>query len=136
MQEENDPFDALVAAATARVTLRRRAKRDFIKGPIDWLWLLDAYRIGGSAALIVGLAIWRLKGLRPDGPLTWEQALKRQLGLHRRTLNRALSKLQSAGLVHLDRQRGRNTRITILLPEPTNKACPAVPLETHRHQLD
>jgi len=117
MEEEKDPFDAVVDAAEARTALRRRAMRDFIKGPIDWPWVLAAYKAGGQSALLVGLSLWRLKGLQGADVVVWEAATKRQLDMHERTRRRAVAALKQAGLVSVEDRGGGHGLITILLPE-------------------
>jgi hypothetical protein len=70
--------------------------------------------------LAVALAIWFLAGLRNrqnDLKLT-TAALKRFGVTDRSTKSRALDALEGAGLVHVERQPGKNPIVTIL---PTDK---------------
>jgi hypothetical protein len=94
----------------------RRTGHDFLKGPIPWSWLAVAARLPGKA-LAVGLLCWHLAALRgkqPGNAMRWESRLAKSFGLKRQTVYRSLASLERAGLVAVDRHRGRCPNITIL----------------------
>lgn len=92
---------------------RRREGGKFISGPLPLPWFRKAASLPGKA-LAVGLAVWFLRGLvgkdssRSFTPSTWEQ-----FGLDRRSVYRGLQQLESAGLVTVERHRGRCPVVTI-----------------------
>jgi hypothetical protein len=105
-------------AAKPKATKKRRPPRHkgnewFLKGPIPGAWLTLAARLPGRA-LHVALALWYLAGLKktrevkPTGN-TWER-----FGVSPDAAYRGLRALEAAGLVWVDRRRGRCPLVKIL----------------------
>jgi DNA-binding transcriptional ArsR family regulator len=108
----------------ARVTglnagLRRGRKppsiRDkFIAGPVDVSWVCQASQLGVKA-LLVGLALWHLKGLRRSNSFELSNLMVREWGIQPDAKARALRKLEKAGLVILERRGKRSPRVTLVM---------------------
>jgi hypothetical protein len=88
---------------------------EFLRGPIPLVWLSRACRLSPKA-LAVGLALWFKAGMSKNSPevVASPGLLKRFGVMARRTQYQALSNLERAGLVAVDRGRGRCPRVTIL----------------------
>jgi len=85
----------------------------FLKGPIPWCWLEKAARLPGKA-LAVGVVAWHLHGLRRSNTFRMEPSKARSLGLSPRVMRRGLKALEGAGLLAVDRHRGRSPELTLL----------------------
>lgn len=92
---------------------RRKSGDLFLKGPIPWSWLQRAADLPGRA-LAVGLVIWHLHGLRKSRTVRVTQSQTRSLGLSPRVARRGLATLETAGLVSVNRHRGRGPDVTVL----------------------
>lgn len=75
-------------------------------------WIVKASRLR-SKALAVGLAIWFEAGRRNRSEVKLGQFALRRFGFERRAVYRALKALESAGLVSVERHRGRHPVVTI-----------------------
>jgi hypothetical protein len=91
---------------------RRRAKR-LIGAPFEFVY--DVCRLTeGRAALVVALYIYRRVKICDDRTVTLPSGELAELGIVRQNKQRALIKLQRAGLVKLENERGRTARVTLL----------------------
>jgi len=90
-----------------------RAGEWFLKGPIPGVWLTRAAELSGRT-LRVGLALWYLAGVKKSRTVkpTWDTW--QRFGLSPDAGRRGLTALESAGLVFVDRHRGRCPKVTIL----------------------
>jgi hypothetical protein len=105
------PVSAKVA--TKRKPARRRPRyRSYLKGPVPWGWLQSASRLGGKA-LAVGVAIWRLSGIK-KAPTVKLSLSTLDMGFDRSNASRALVALERAGLVTVVRAPGCSPLITII----------------------
>jgi hypothetical protein len=96
---------------------RHRADERFLRGPIPWAWLVRAARQPGHA-LHVAVALWHLSGLhRQAAQVVLHSAVLRELGIARTTAYRALTALEDAALVAVERHPGRLPRVTLLAVE-------------------
>jgi hypothetical protein len=96
---------------------RHRADERFLRGPIPWDWLVRAARLPGHA-LHVGVALWHLSGLhRQSAQVVLHSAVLRELGIARTTAYRALTALEDAALIVVERHPGRLPRVTLLAAE-------------------
>lgn len=76
-----------------------------------------AARLPGRA-LAVGIVLWHLVGLRRHWTVRLSPSKTRSLGLSPRVTRRGLKALEGAGLVAVDRHRGRSPEVTVLnVPE-------------------
>jgi DNA-binding transcriptional ArsR family regulator len=93
-----------------------RSRRARIRGPLPWRWWYPAVRLPGSAAH-VSVALW----LRQSevGRRRFEFSLTGwgELGISRSSVDRGLRSLESAGLVDVQRRRGRDPVVTLLDPD-------------------
>lgn len=90
----------------------------FLKGPIPWRWLELAAALPGRA-LAVALVVWHLVGLKKCQTVKLAPSKIRSLGLSPRVARRGLNALERAGLVAVDRHRGRSANVTVLdAPQP------------------
>ena len=94
---------------------RHRKGEWFLKGPIPGLWLSAVAKLPGKA-LHVALAVWCESQIRKSTTVTLSHTVASRFGVGRNTAARALSALESAGLIIVDRQSGRCPRVTITAP--------------------
>lgn len=91
----------------------------FLKGPIPGDWLGRAAQMSGRS-LHLGLAIWHLAFLEQTPTVSLTKRIRKRLGVEDKdAARRALAKLESAGLIRVERNSGRAPRVTILDPRET-----------------
>jgi hypothetical protein len=91
--------------------------RRFIKGPLPLAWLQRAAVLPGKT-LHVALGLWYVKGLYRADTFAFKRKLAAELGVSPDATYDALTSLERAGLIHVDRHRGRAPVVTILaLPD-------------------
>ena len=90
-------------------------RRDlFLKGPIPVSWLARAAKCG-LPALVIGLELWLLSGLRKSKVVDLNLSRLRLAVVRARQSNqRGLRNLEEAGLVRVTRHPGRRSRVEIL----------------------
>jgi hypothetical protein len=81
-------------------------------GPIPLAWLAKAASLPGKA-LALGLAIWFAKTARKTKVVALTPDLVKRFGVTRKPSYRALDSLETAGLVSVDRKRGRCPRVEL-----------------------
>ncbi len=105
-------------AVTLLHGVKRKARRasptrgKFIAGPIDVDWVCQAARLGRTA-LLVGLALWHLRGLRRTDTFIVSNVLLANWGVQPDAKRRALLKLESADLITVQRQGKRSPLVTL-----------------------
>jgi DNA-binding transcriptional ArsR family regulator len=102
----------VAALEQVKIKPARNANR-FLKGPIPWDWIIRAYGLPGQA-LLLGLCLWRLKGATRRDTVPLSNTELAPFGIDRAAKSRGLAALEKAGLINVDRQRGRWSNITIL----------------------
>jgi hypothetical protein len=86
----------------------------FLKGPVPLDWLLRAGALPGDT-LKAGVLVWHVAGLARSWtglalpPRVWQNWYR-----DRSTFSRALARLEAAGLIVVDRQRGRSPIVGII----------------------
>src|SRR5215471_17724012 len=85
----------------------------FLKGPVPWSWIIVAAGLPGKA-LIVGLCLWRLAGATKKRAIVLGNNDLAPFGVDRAAKSRALAALEDAGLISIERKRGRFPIVTIL----------------------
>jgi hypothetical protein len=90
----------------------QRVKGAFLKGPIPLGWLEAAGRLSGKA-LHVGTFLWYKAGLTKSMTVKPSYEELRRFGVLPDAFQRALVKLEAAGLVTADKHPGRKPRVTI-----------------------
>jgi hypothetical protein len=86
----------------------------YLRGPIPWYWLRRATELGESA-LATGLAVWHLRALNKK--MTFEASLnklRKWTGLSEKSTRNGLHRLESAGLLEVERPQGKNPSITLV----------------------
>jgi hypothetical protein len=87
-------------------------KGKFVKGPIDVTWLCRASRLGVKA-LLVGLALWHIKGLRKADVFIVSNLMLREWDVQPDAKQRALRKLEGAGLIRIERRGRRSPQVAL-----------------------
>ena len=85
----------------------------FLKGPVPLPWLEAAARLPGKS-LHAGIAVWYAAGLNRSRTVTLSNISSLRFGLDRNAKYRALSWLEGAGLITVERKIGRAPVITIV----------------------
>lgn len=93
----------------------------FVCGPIPYLWLQAALALGGKSANLAW-AIWWLLGVERSNGVRLTSRVLQDFDISPRTSRRLLKQLEQAGLVKVDRQRGRGPTVTVLPSPPLNTA--------------
>lgn len=109
-----------LAHGTTSKPARQRTKTvgAFIRGPIPLDWLARAAAIPRRNAVLVGLVLFYLAGMKSDRcelVLCVERC--KPFGLGRKAVQRGLSELESVGLVKVNRVAGRCPRVDLLLSQ-------------------
>jgi hypothetical protein len=86
----------------------------FITGPIDVSWLCRASRLGVTA-LLVGLALWHIRGLRKTDIFIVSNLILQDWGIQADAKRRALRKLEKAGLIKVGRRGKRSPQVTLVV---------------------
>ena len=92
---------------------RHRRGEKFLKGPIPWGWLTEAAKQPGHA-FHIGIALWHLSFMKRKKTVILSGKLLKDLKVDRFAGYRALTALEKAGLVSVERHRGRCPVVTIL----------------------
>jgi hypothetical protein len=90
-----------------------RPRDKFIKGPIPLNWIQLANGLPGKAGA-VGLALWFLSGVQRSASVRLTGEVERIARCDRKTTYRALTALDSAGLISVARRRGARPIATLL----------------------
>ena len=112
-----NPFDpSRIEPAPAHVSTGREGRpprhkpgEKFLKGPIPWRWIELVGSLPGKA-LAVGLVLWREAGCRNERSVPLNLS---GLPIPRRTAQRALQALETAGLVSVLDRKGRPPLVTL-----------------------
>ena len=88
----------------------------FIAGPVDVSWLCRASHLGVKA-LLVGLALWHIKGLRKADTFIVSNLMLQDWGIRPDAKRRALRKLEKAGLIKVERRGKRSPQVTLVVEE-------------------
>jgi DNA-binding transcriptional ArsR family regulator len=81
-------------------------------GPIDVAWVRQAAQLGVTA-LLVGLALWYLKGLRRTNSFILSNLMIAEWGVQPDAKRRALRKLEKAGLITIERREKRSPLVSL-----------------------
>ena len=117
MTDKFDPTTLAIGAQlpvpARRGTATVRTHNHFLKGPILMPWLENAARLPGRA-LHVALALRHQSALKRSLTVTLPNRQLAEFGLDRDAKRRGLAALESARLVIVERNPGRNPIVTIL----------------------
>jgi DNA-binding transcriptional ArsR family regulator len=96
---------------------RRGTFERYIAGPIDGAWVLEARKLGVTA-LLAGLVLWHLKGLRKSVSFAVSNLTMEPWGISADAKTRALVKLERAGLIRVQRRGKRSPVVTLITKLP------------------
>lgn len=85
----------------------------FIKGPLPLDWFSRAAALPGKA-LNVALALWRMCGLCRSKTFAFKRSAFAVLNVSPDAMYDALTNLEGAGLIRVERHRGRSPTVTII----------------------
>jgi hypothetical protein len=85
----------------------------FLKGPIPWWWIVRAAELPGKA-FVIGLCLWRLRGATNKNTIPLSNTELRPFKVDRAAKSRALTALEKAGLISVERHRGRWPVVTLI----------------------
>jgi len=85
----------------------------FIKGPLPYSWMKRAGELPGKT-LHVALGLWLVAGLRCSRTFSFKRKAAGAFGASKDATYDALTRLEAAGLISVDRRRGRSPTVTIL----------------------
>jgi hypothetical protein len=117
----DEQFVKLAKTPQGRGRQVRPLDYNFIKGPIDAIWLIQAAKLGVKP-LLLGLVLWYLRGLRRADTVLLSNVTCGEWGIEPDAKRRALIKLEKAGLITIERHRKRSPKVTILHPATSNGA--------------
>ena len=86
----------------------------FIAGPVDVSWVCRASHLGVKA-LLVGLALWHLRGLRKADTFVVSNLMLRAWGIQPDAKRRALRALEGAELIRIERRGKRSPIVTLVV---------------------
>jgi hypothetical protein len=85
----------------------------FLGGPVPWWWIIHAAELPGKA-LVVGLCLWRLRGATKKKTIPLSNTELKPFRVDRAAKSRALVTLERAGLISVQRHRGRWPLVTLI----------------------
>ena len=88
----------------------------FIAGPLNVSWLCRASHLGVKA-LLVGLALWHIKGLRKADTFIVSNLMLHDWGIRPDAKRRALRVLENAGLIKVEPRGKRSPQVTLVVEE-------------------
>jgi len=109
-----DKAGQLIKAKLTVMPKARKARTEFLKGPIPLSWLLRVMKIPSKAPLAVALAIWFEAGRRRSNEVKLTTAILNRFNVNRKAKYRALKMLEEVGLIHVYRKPRCNPVVTIL----------------------
>jgi hypothetical protein len=96
---------------------QRKQTSPFVKGPIPLSWLRTASSLPGKA-LNIGNVLWFLHGITKKKAVKLTNRELSKWGISRHQKDTALCNLEGAGLIHVQRNVGKNPVVTILEAPP------------------
>ncbi len=87
---------------------------EFLKGPIPLRWLTAATKLTGKSPLAVALALRFESARRKSLQVKLTTAILERFSVNRKAKYKALSLLEKAGLIRVDRPPRKNPVVTIL----------------------
>ena len=106
--------------ATRRGRRASPIRGKFIAGPLDVVWVLQARRLGVTA-LLAGLALWHIRGLRKTDTFIVSNLMLQEWGIHPDAKRRALRALERAGLIRVERLGKRSPRVALIVRAPVRE---------------
>ena len=88
--------------------------------------MVQAKRLGATP-LLVGLAIWHLKGLRQTDNFMVSNLMLQEWGVRPDAKSRALRALERAGLIRVERRGKSSPRVALIVRAPVREPDAAEP---------
>jgi hypothetical protein len=88
----------------------------FLRGPVPLAWLASAATLRGRS-IAVGVLIWFMVGLKKSTSVSIPTQRLREFGIDRYAFYRSLAALERAGLVTVERRRGAQARVAVVVDE-------------------
>lgn len=110
-------------------------KGKFIAGPVDVSWVCEASHLGVKA-LLVGLALWHIRGLRKSDTFMVSNLMLHEWGIRPDAKRRALQKLERAGLIIIARRGKRSPQVTLVRAERIQGGRPGIPISNAKDHQD
>jgi hypothetical protein len=113
---DSEPLVAQSARSrTPKTSTKTRIGEAFIRGPIPLGWLAQAANIPRRNAVLVGLVLFYLAGLKKErhGLVLTVKRCK-PFGLERKSVQRGLADLEKSGLIRVSRAAGQSPRVDII----------------------
>ena len=82
--------------------------------PIPFEWFVTASDSAGLPGALVSSVLWFSYRVRKDNPVRMTKHLRNMFHLDLKTMNRALDKIEQAGIVRVERHQGRGPRVEII----------------------
>jgi hypothetical protein len=95
-------------------------------GPIDVAWVRQAAQLGVTT-LLVGLALWYLKGLRNANTFIVSNLMVGEWNIQPDAKSRALRKLEKAGLISIERRGKRSPLVSLVVNVNVTGKTPSDP---------
>jgi hypothetical protein len=111
LQIDRATVDGWLNARLAKPKPPKPKACQFVKAPLPWL--AAAATLPGKA-IVVGLALWFLRGVKKQATVRLTGATLVKVGVTRKAGYRGLRQLENAGLVQVTRRRGSGPSVTIL----------------------
>ncbi|MFN9604647.1 MAG: hypothetical protein ACK6A7_14565 [Planctomycetota bacterium] len=103
---------------TPKTSTKPRSVAAFIRGPIPLGWLAQAAKVPRRNAVLVGLVLFYLAGLKKDrNGLVLTVRRCKPVGLERKSVQRGLADLEKSGLIRVTRTAGQSPRVDIFVSE-------------------
>lgn len=93
----------------------------FVRGPIPMNWIQAAIPLGRKSINVV-LAVWFLAGFKRENKVKLTAATLVDFDVTPQAARAILRRFESAGLIRVDRKRGRSPIVTILSVQTTNQS--------------
>ena len=106
------PLDVPVSIPAESASTRPLSRDQFLGGPVPWDWLIRANHLSRTA-LVVGLCLWRLSGVKRSRTIMLGTNELTPFGIDRAAKSRALTALEKAGLIRAERRPGRFPVVTL-----------------------
>ena len=103
----------------------------FLAGPIPLDWLHKAAELPGKS-LNVAFAIWWLNGMAKGKPLKLTRLSLNSFCVKREAASAALNRLETAGLIRVQRSLGKRPTISIILCASSSDASALSPITLSR----
>ena len=84
-----------------------------MRGPVDVSWVVQASQLGVKA-LLVGLTLWHIRGLRRADAFIVSNIMVQDWGILPDAKRRALRKLEEAGLIRVEWRGKRSPQVTLV----------------------